>query len=167
VGVKAIGLILLTGCNSSRQFVPEFPPVDAAQRASVLDATAKLREVFNGDRACESIFEAATQSLRSVGKTAWLTECDQVRADWGIWESFVPTATIRCGLPDVVVCVDGTGVFAKGHRTLELIWMLDSDRSRIVNLRWKIGALWMDLLPHERRHFDSPPVPRKRRTEKS
>jgi len=165
VGVKAIGLIMLAGCDSSRQPAPNFPPVEAAQRASVLDESAKLREVFNGDRACESIYEGASQSLQSVGKTAWLTECDQVHADWGTWESFTPTATIRCG--EVLICVDGTGVFAAGHRTLELIWVLESGRSQIVNLRWKIGALWTDLLPYERHHFDSPPVPRKRRTEKS
>jgi hypothetical protein len=161
VGVKAIGLILLSGCSSRTQG-PPFPPIDAAQRVSVLDATVKLRDVFNGDRACESIYEGASQSLQSVGKTAWLTDCDQFRADWGSWQSFTPTATVRCGMPQILVCVDGTGVFAKGNRTLELIWVLDSGRSQFVDLRWQLGgSLWMDLLPRRDRHFDTPPVPGK------
>jgi hypothetical protein len=169
-GVKAIGLIFLAGCNS-RQQVPQFPPVDATQRASVLDASAKLRGTFNGGRACESIYEGASQKLQSIGKTAWLTECDQFRADWGTWESFTPTATVRCGMPEVVVCVDGTGAFTSGNRTLELIWLLDS-RTQFVTLRWQlVGGGWMDLRPdlrpNERHHFDSPPVPGKSRPEKS
>ncbi len=166
MGVKAIGLTLLAGCTSRPQ-IPHFPPVDAKQRTSALDATAKLREVFNGDRACESIYEGASQKLQSVDKTAWLADCDQFRADRGTWESFTPTATVRCGMPEVVVCVDGTGAFTSGNRTLELIWLLDS-RAQFVTLRWQlVGGGWMDLRPNERHHFDSPPVPGKSRPEKS
>jgi hypothetical protein len=170
MGVKAISLIFLSGC-SSRPRIPDFPPVDAAQRASVLDATAKLREVFNGDRACESIYEEASQNLQSMGKTSWLTQCDQFRADWGTWESFTPTITVRCAMPQILICVEGTGAFTSGNRTLEVIWLLDS-RTRFVTLRWQlVGGGWMDLgpemVPDHHRQFDSPPIPGKSPPEKS
>jgi hypothetical protein len=169
-GVKAIGLTFLASC-SSRPQVPKLPPITAAQQVSAIDAVSKLREVFNGDRACESIYDDAAPVVQSAGKTAWLTECDQFRADWGTWKSFTPTATVRCGMPEVVVCVDGTGAFTSGNRTLELIWLLDN-RTQFVTLRWQlVGGEWMDLRPdlspNERHHFDSPPVPGKIPSEKS
>jgi hypothetical protein len=73
---------------------------------------------------------------------------------------------IRCGIPETVICVDGTAAFPKGNRTLELIWLLDSGRAQFVTLRWKIGALWIDLRPSDRHHFDAPPVPGKSPTDK-
>ena len=163
VGVKAIGLVLLTGCDSSKQFAPNFQPVDAVQRASVLDATAKLREVFNGDKACESIF-----NFPSYPKERWLADCAQLQT-WAHGRTSALDFVERCGMPEVAICVDGDATFAKGNRILELIWLLDNGRAQIRTIGWREDNewIWIPPLANPHRHWDPPPNPGKSRPEKS
>jgi len=163
VGVKAIGLTMLTAC-SSRSRIPDFPPVEAAQRASVLDASAKLREVFNGDGACESMY-----NFPSYPKERWLADCALLQSDLGSWQSFSAKFVERCGMPEVVICVDGDATFAKGSRILELRWSLDHGRTQLRSIGRREDAewIWIPPFPSYRRNYDTPPVPGKSQPEKS
>ena len=149
-------LMLLAGCSSRTQG-PPFPPVDAAQRASVLDASAKLREVFNGDRACESMY-----NVPSYPKERWLADCEQLRSDLGAWQSFRPTFLERCGMPEVTICVDGDATFAKGARIVELMWSLESGRAQLISITRQEGTEWISIPPFLRPqpYWDTPPIPR-------
>jgi len=154
---------MLAGC-SSRQHVPDFPPVDAAQRASVLDASAKLREVFNGGSACELIY-----NFPSYPKERWLADCEQLRDDMGSWQTFRPTFVERCAMPEVSICVAGDATFAKGNRILELIWSLDHGRTQLRTIGWREDAewIWIPPLANPHKHWDPPPVPGRSQPEKS
>jgi hypothetical protein len=159
----AIALTFLAACGS-RQQVLTFPPVDAGQRVSVLEAVSGLREVFNGDNACESIY-----NFPSYPKERWLADCAQLQSDLGSWQNFRAGFIERCGMPGVVICVDGDATFAKGARILELIWSLDGGRAQLVSIGWRGDAEWIRIPPlvNPDKHWDAPPVPGKRSPEKS
>jgi hypothetical protein len=164
VGVKAIGLTMLAGC-SSRPRIPDFPPVDAVQRASVLEASAKLPEAFNADSACESMY-----NFPSYPKERWLADCAQLQSDLGSWQSFSAKFVERCGMPEVTICVDGDATFAKGKRILELIWSLDQGRAQLRSIGRREDAEWIWIPPlfaNPHNHWDPPPVPGKSQPEKS
>jgi hypothetical protein len=84
-GVKAIGLVLLAGCTSRQ---PGFPPVDAAQRASAVEAAGKLRDAFNTRLGCEAIYDGAGQRFQIYAKERWLADCARLQSDLGSWQTF-------------------------------------------------------------------------------
>jgi len=161
--LQAIALAFLVACGS-RQQVLTFPPVEAGQRVAVLEAVSGLREVFNADHACESMY-----NFSSYPKQRWLADCAQLHSDLGSWQSFRPGLIERCGMPGVVICVDGDGTFAKGARILELIWSLDGGRAQLVSIGWGGDTGWIRIPPltNPDKHWDAPPVPGKRSPEKS
>jgi hypothetical protein len=152
---------MLAGC-SSRQHLPDFPPVDAAQRTTALDAAAKLRGAFNGTMGCEAIY-----NFPSYPRERWLTDCGELQHDMGSWLSFNPHSIVRCGMPEAIICLDGEGIFAKGDRVFELMWSLEGGRARLLSIAWQDGRQWIRIPPLPDHHFDSPPVPGRSNPEKS
>jgi hypothetical protein len=159
-GVKAIGLVLLAGCNSRRQ-VPDFPPMERAQRLAVLEAAEDLREVFNGNAGCEAIY-----NFPSYPKERWLADCAQLQSDMGAWQSFGPRTIARCAIPETIICQDGDASFDKGSRVMELTWSLQGGRAKLIAIAWQDGRQWIRIPPFTDRHQDTPPVPAKSPTEK-
>jgi len=160
-----LGFLVWAGCARTHR-VEAFPPVDRVQRVSVLEASTELRETFNGDRACESIYEEAAERFRTYPKEGWLKECEQLRDDMGSWQDFGARSIARCELPDVVVCLDGDAGFVKGDRILELAWSLEGSRARLLSIAWQDGRQWIRIPPFPDRHQDTPPVPGKSASEK-
>jgi hypothetical protein len=160
-GVKAISLILLAGCGS-RQQVSMFPPVDAAQRTSALEAVSGLREVFNRNAGCEAVY-----NFPSYPKERWLADCAQLQSDMGSWQSFGPRTIARCAMPETIICLDGDANFAKGDRIMELTWLLKDGRAKLLAIAWHDGRQWIRIPPFTDRHQDTPPVPGNGPTNKS
>ncbi len=102
-------------------------PIEASQRALAVKGVQKLRADWN-DGACQSIYEQAALHFRTQKAEEWLEKCWQLHKDLGAWQSFTPLNAVRCGAPELVVCLPGSGVFAQGRKRLELAWRLQNKR---------------------------------------
>jgi hypothetical protein len=153
--LSSVALILLVGCGRSGHRVPPFPPVGVAQRTSVLEAAGKLRDSFNSNTACEAIY-----SFPSYPKERWMSDCAQLQNDMGSWQAFRPQSVERCGMPEVVICLDGDADFTNGDRIMELTWRLKDGRAELIGIAWQDGLQWIRIPPFPgRKHQDTPPVP--------
>ena len=158
-GIASVLFLLLAGCNKGRNIAARVTdlPIAEDHRTLAIEAVNKLREVFNNG-GCQSIYNGAAQSFRSQPREHWLSQCEQLRESLGPWRSFNAQSTIRCGAPEAVVCVDGSSVFAKGNRSMEVAWQWDGGQAQL---------LWLDLLDGNhrvlipplpgRQYLDSPP----------
>jgi hypothetical protein len=153
--------MLLAGCSSRP---PGFPPVDAAQRASVVEAAAKLREAFNTRLGCEAIYSGAGQRFQTYPKERWLADCARLQNDLGSWQTFRAASIDRCAMPEAVVCMLGDGAFAKGERMLELTWSVAGGQAHLSAIGWREDQDWIRIppIPSNRKHWDTPPVPGRR-----
>ena len=159
--LAALGILLLSGCARSGRPEQQFPPVEGAQRVAVLEATGKLRDDFNSDAGCDAIY-----AFPSYPKERWLADCAQLHSDMGSWRSFRPRTIARCAMPETFICLDGDAAFTKGDRILELTWLLQDGRVRLVAIAWQDGRQWIRIPPSRDRQQDTPPVPEKSRTDK-
>jgi hypothetical protein len=163
-GVKAIGLTMLAACGSR----PQFPPLNAAQRASVLEAAGQLQDTFNTSTGCDVIYEDSARAFQSYPKDRWLLDCARLQGDMGSWRSFRLHSIERCGMPETTVCVLGSAAFSKGGRILELTWSLDSGRAQLLSVAWPDDPEWIRIppLPPRHKYRDTPPVPGKGQPDK-
>ena len=138
--------------------------MDAAQRASAVEAAGKLRDAFNTRLGCEAIYDGAGQRFQIYAKERWLADCARLQSDLGSWQTFRAASIDRCGMPEAVVCMLGEGDFAKGERMLELTWSLAGGQAHLLAIGWREDQDWIRIPPisSSRRHWDTPPVPRRR-----
>ena len=159
LGVASVSFLLLAGCNKGQNIRTRAidSPVDEAHRTLAIDAVNNLRALFNNG-GCLAIYTRAAQSFRSQPREDWLSQCEQLRESLGPWQSFNAQSTIRCGAPEPIVCVDGSSVFARGGRGMEVAWQLNGGQAQL---------LWLDLVDGNyrvlipplpsRQYLDSPP----------
>jgi hypothetical protein len=158
-GVASVSFLFLAGCNRGQNIRARVldSPVDEVHRTLAIEAVNNLRALFNNG-GCLAIYTRAAQSFRSQPQEDWLSQCEQLRESLGPWQSFNAQSTIRCGAPEPIVCVDGSSVFARGGRRMEVAWQLNGGQAQL---------LWLDLLDGNhrvlipplpsRQYLDSPP----------
>ena len=122
-------LALLIGCGTPVQ--TRKLPVTDQQRVLAVTSASALRDQFNAS-ACQAVYGDATQGFRSQREKDWLANCEQLRTNLGTWHSFTIQSTGRCGFPDKIVCVDGLAAFEKATRSIELSWLIDNGRAKLM-----------------------------------
>lgn len=135
--------------------------VDAAQQARAVAVVNHLREDFNGE-ACPSIYYAAAGFFQSEELGDWLEDCRQMKHELGSWRSFTFESAIKCGKPELVVCLIGSAEFEKERIGVRIAVQLSADGDQLHTLsidgrgrRWMQSPHWP--YPTRRPWTDPPP----------
>jgi hypothetical protein len=114
-------LVVLAACGREPA-----PAVSMQHREFVQAAVERLRVMFN-QGACEAVeLELPT----AANKTEWLATCEQIRTEWGTWDSFQASGWNRPS--SRVVGVEGTAKFAGGERHMSTLWDLGAQQPRML-----------------------------------
>lgn len=120
------------------------------------EADQKLLEAFNRG-ACQRVFQGATFFTRRYTDQDWLTDCEQLRRELGVWHSSDFRSTEVCGAPGEVVCVDGAVTFNKGRCALETAWSLRGGAAKLLFLVIVHDGKELQIPPSRHRELFDPP----------
>jgi hypothetical protein len=153
--ILAAALALLMGCARTSVQMSKLP-VTEQQRVLAVTSMSALRDRFNAN-ACHAVYNEATQGFRLHREKDWLADCEQLRANLGAWRAFTIKSATRCGFPDKVVCVDALAAFEKATKSIELSWLIDNGRTRLM---WIIlgDRGEVQFFPDSSRQLADPPV---------
>jgi hypothetical protein len=162
-GIVSLACLLLPACNrdhSSPSDLLDHKKVDVAQQARALAVVNHLRGDFN-DEACQSIYNAAAGFFKAEEFGDWLDDCHQMKNDLGFWSSFGFESAMRCGKPEFVVCLIGSGEFERDRTEVRIAVQLNAEGDQLHTLsiqgrdrRWWQIPHWSSGIP---RRLSDPP----------
>src|SRR6202043_1153651 len=93
------------------------------------------------------------------GSEEWTTQCEQLKTNFGSWQSFDLSETVRCSAPAVLICADGSGHFAQGNLEMGVAVLLENEHARLVSMSFKaMDGDWKHVpsRPPSTIYFDPP-----------
>lgn len=140
--MAAAAFLLGLGCG----FSPEqrVIPLDQAKRDMAIERSEGLRAMLNRG-ACGQIYSEASSQFRSRSRDDWISECEQIRAKLGKWESLKVATVGPCGVSGVyeVACVHGSAVFASARCHIEVSWLPEEGGMRLFSFALRNGKEWI------------------------
>lgn len=144
--VAAVGLI---GCGSRGVRIRK-AAVEDTQRRLISDASEALRKEFNqrsGAGPCEAI-EATAAFRENPSPDEWLRQCEDLRANLGMWQIFNIESTSLVQSSNHIVTAEGLAVFAKGSREIKLLWDVKNGRAELIQFGIKqTDQRWLSVPP--------------------
>jgi hypothetical protein len=116
-------LTLLLGCAPIPVQTTELPVTDQ-QRALTAASISRLRDQFNQND-CLSIYREASEIFRHQREKDWLSDCAELRARVGAWQTFTHRGTSRFGQ------VYGLAVFDRATAPIYVSWIFDRGRAEL------------------------------------
>jgi hypothetical protein len=154
-GILTSVLLFLPGCSRAPVVDLTKLPVTDQQRALTAISVSTLRDQFNRND-CEAIFRDASILFQQQRESDWMNDCENLRTQLGPWRSFAFKGSVRCGLPDAIVCTGGLAAFDKTTESIEVSWLLENGRARLF---WLIvgDKMKSQIFQGSRRLFADPP----------
>jgi hypothetical protein len=125
----------------------EHMKVDDGQQALALTAVNVLREEFNSG-ACQRIYGEAAGYFQAEEFEEWARDCQRLRNDFGLWQSFKFRAARRCGRPEFVVCLSGSAEFENKSTDLSVALVLSGKSTQLRSLAVRDGDHHWTYIPH-------------------
>jgi hypothetical protein len=156
-----VASFLPTNCRRSSRANEEIPRANTERKVRILQASDQLRERWNGS-SCAVIYQQAAVGFRSLLLRDWLSQCEFLKAELGVWKSIESDDVTICGDPSVV-CLDGTAIFGNGRYGVEAAWMMEDNKPKLLYLSFSQNGNLIEEAPSHRRLLLDPPPPGWRR----
>jgi hypothetical protein len=147
----SIAFLFMAACHSQDRTAKDAlgTPVDERQRTLAVDAVDGLRDAFNSG-SCQSIYDLAAAHFRTQSLEEWISQCRELNENLGSWQTFSASSAQKCGggPSAVILCVRGSARFAKGIKEVDVAWLLDNGRAKLmwISLRRSQGT-WVQIPP--------------------
>jgi len=157
-----VASFLPTNCRRSSRANEEIPSVNNDRKVLIRQASDQFRERWN-DSGCALIYQQAAAGFRSQPLRDWLSQCEFLKAELGVWKSIDTDEVTICEGTGGVVCLDGTAIFGKGRYGVEATWMIKDNKPNLLYLRFSQNGKLIEEAPSRRRPLLDPAPPGWRR----
>jgi hypothetical protein len=155
VGVL-VASFLPTNCRRSSRANEELPPVNNERKVRILQASDQVRERWN-DSGCALIYQQAAVGFRSQPLRDWLSQCEFLKAELGVWKSIEADEVTICEGTGGVLFLDGTAIFGKGRYGVEAAWMMKDNKPNLLYLSFSQNGNLIGEAPSRRPMLLDPP----------
>jgi len=151
-----VAWFLPTNCQRSSRANEEIPRVSNERKVRIRQASDQLRERWNGS-GCALIYQQAAVGFHSLPLRDWLSQCEFLQGELGVWKSIDTDEVTICGSPANVVCLDGTATFVKGRYVVEAVWMMNDNKPNLFYLSFSQNGNLIEEAPSRRPLLLDPP----------
>ena len=154
-----VTLAVFTACQRNPHETNGDPrPVSSEQQTTVLQATGRLRDQWNG-AACQAIYEGTPDGFRLQPMSDFLPYCEFERRKLGVWQSFSPQETFIADGQANIVFLEGQAIFATGTYDVIIAWMIHNREPRFLYLSLGQNGRETEKIPRPRQLLVDPPFP--------